>query len=317
MTPGTLWLVSPSYFDAEAYRRLQERVLATLDAQPRPVAERVRFVVADDTGGLDLELAALARERDDTILVTPPFNLGHQRALVFALRNLSQRMRGGDLVVTLDADGEDRPEDLPRLLAPLLDSAEHGREIVVAQRTQRRETLPFKGLYLVFLTIFRGLTGTTMRSGNFAAYSGRTGRTILRHPYFDLCYSSTLVALDLPVKYIPCPRGERYAGRSRMGYGPLVMHGFRMLTPFTDRIAVRSLIAFSGAFALSLALALAAIAIPAVSDEAIPGWAAAGAMAMMVVSLLSVANALILFAVFSQSRGISLSNLEDDAHGNP
>ncbi len=189
MTPGTLWLVSPSYFDTEAYRRLQERVLATLDAQPRPVAERVRFVVADDTGGLDLELAALARERDDTILVTPPFNLGHQRALVFALRNLSQRMRGGDLVVTLDADGEDRPEDLPRLLAPLLDSAEHGREIVVAQRTQRRETLPFKGLYLVFLTIFRGLTGTTMRSGNFAAYSGRTGRTILRHPYFDLCYS--------------------------------------------------------------------------------------------------------------------------------
>ncbi len=125
------------------------------------------------------------------------------------------------------------------------------------------------------------------------------------------------MALDLAVKYIPCPRGERYAGRSRMGYGPLVMHGFRMLTPFTDRIAVRSLIAFSGAFALSLALALAAIAIPAVRDEAIPGWAAAGAMAMMVVSLLSVANALIVFAVFSQSRGISLSNLEDDAHGNP
>lgn len=51
-----------------------------------------------------------------------PFNLGHQDATVYGLRRLASQIAESDLVVTMDSGGEDRPEDVPRLLAPLLAS---------------------------------------------------------------------------------------------------------------------------------------------------------------------------------------------------
>jgi hypothetical protein len=148
----------------------------------------------------------------------------------------------------MDADGEDRPEDLLRLIAPLREEPEKRRTLCVARRTTRRESFQFKSMYFFFRLLFRALTGVTVRSGNYAAYRGWLARRMLRHPYFDLCYSSSLVSLDIPVTSVPCPRGERYAGRSRMNLFSLSMHGLRMLMPFTDRIAVRALAAFSVIF---------------------------------------------------------------------
>ena len=57
-----------------------------------------------------------ARPPAHVTVLQPPFNLGHQRALVYALRKALPQIADEDAVVTLDADGEDRPEDLPRLL---------------------------------------------------------------------------------------------------------------------------------------------------------------------------------------------------------
>jgi len=45
----------------------------------------------------------------------------------------------------------------------------------------------------------------------------------------------------MPVAYVPCERGRRYQGESKMTYGKLAMHGLRMLMPFTDKIAIRAL----------------------------------------------------------------------------
>src|SRR5438105_15401236 len=42
-------------------------------------------------------------------------NLGHQRAIAVGLAYLQQQCQG-DTVVVMDADGQDRPEDIPRLL---------------------------------------------------------------------------------------------------------------------------------------------------------------------------------------------------------
>jgi glycosyltransferase involved in cell wall biosynthesis len=203
----------------------------------------VRFVVIDDTAGQDPEIATL-RDLDDVSVFRPPFNLGHQRALVYALRKALSRIGDDDAVVTLDADGEDRPEDLPRLLAQLNSSMDSQRKVVLALRTKRRESFAFKVFYRLFRLLFRSLTGATVRSGNFAAMPGSIAKRALLHPTFDLSYSSAILALDLPVEYVPCERGERYEGRSKMTYGRLAMHGLRMLMPFTDRIAIRALATF-------------------------------------------------------------------------
>ena len=109
-----LWVVTPVYRDVPSFLTLRERLLGVLADQPY----ETWFVVADDTGGLDPQVEEL-EALPDVLVVDEPFNLGHQRALVFALRKLLPYVADDDIVLTLDADGEDQPEDVPRLFAEL------------------------------------------------------------------------------------------------------------------------------------------------------------------------------------------------------
>ncbi len=303
-------VVCPSFRDIAAFTKLREQLLNVCRNSDLLSDMPVRWVLVDDTGGMDPEVASIAN-LNDVQVVTPPFNIGHQRAIVLGLRSTMEQIADDDLVVTMDADGEDRPEDLPILLAPLLDVPSDQLRMCVAMRTQRQESFQFRTMYVMFRLLFKLLTGTRVRSGNFAAYHGRLARRMLQHPYFDLCYSSSLVALEFDVVGVPCPRGARYAGKSRMNPQKLVMHGIRMLMPFTDRIAIRALITFSAVFALGCILGLAVIGIRIFTSNAIPGWATATLLGIMVISFLALANFVVLFTSFTHSRGISLSGLED------
>jgi hypothetical protein len=307
-TRERLWVVCPSYGDVVAFTMLRKRIVDLVAAEGFSVA--VRFVLVDDTAGNDDEIQDLDAFHDVQV-VTPPFNLGHQRALVYGLRTMSAHFANTDIVVTMDADGEDRPEDLPLLLMPLLSAPTSRRVLSVARRTERRESLRFKVMYFFFRLMFRTLTGVTVRSGNYAAYRGWLARRMLQHPYFDLCYSSSLVSLDIPITSVPCPRGDRYAGRSRMNTFRLIMHGMRMLMPFTDRIAVRALTGFSVVFGLGVLGALTVVAVKIFTTEAIPGWATATLASVLILSFLALSNFVVLFVVFSHSRGLSLAGLEE------
>jgi polyisoprenyl-phosphate glycosyltransferase len=306
-----LWVVAPSYDDVDSFTILRERIRDVVAQATLPI-DGLDFVLVDDTGGVDPNTVSL-RALEDVTVLDPPFNLGHQRAIVFGVRSIRPRLRETD-VVTLDSDGQDKPEDLPRLLAPLL-AHDDLRLVVLARRTKRHESILFRALYLLFRVVFRTLTGTVVRTGNFAAYRGWTAAHVLRHPYFDLSYSSTFLSLNLEIEYVPCARGPRYAGRSRMSYGRLVMHGLGMLVPFTDRIAVRALVALAATTAASVALAVALVCIKLVTDDAIPGWATTALVCLFAVSLIALGNLGVLFAVFSQARGMSLTDVEEAALG--
>jgi hypothetical protein len=311
----TTWIFTPVYRDVRSFRILRERLLEVLAASA--AAGPVRFVVIDDTAGQDPEVASVAG-LDDVTVLQPPFNLGHQRALVYALRKALPRIADDDAVVTLDADGEDRPQDLPRLLAALTARPQPERRAVLALRTKRRESIGFKLLYRGFRLLFRSLTGATVRSGNFAAMPGSMARRALLHPTFDLSYSSAILALDLPIEYVPCERGERYEGRSKMTYGKLAMHGLRMLMPFTDRIAIRALGAFVFFGVLGALLAFVVICLKLFTTSSIPGWTSYIALGALIVSLVALGNFVSLFVLFSQTRAVSLASIEEiDHEANP
>lgn len=252
-----LWVLMPVYFDVQCYLRLREEIEQVLAADARCVQLSPRYVLVDDSAGLDPAVGWLGTRE---VVVTPPFNLGHQRVIVFGLRSLAPQLRDPDIVVTCDSDGQDRPEDLPSLLEPLSRTDASPRMLVLAFRTRRWETLPFKILYQFFKLLFRTLTGFTVRTGNFAAFRGWFARNLLFHPHFDLCYSSSLLSFKTKTVLVPCERGKRYFGESHMGYLPLLIHGIRMLMPFLDRIAIRALVAFS----VIAGLAIAAFAIAVV-----------------------------------------------------
>jgi polyisoprenyl-phosphate glycosyltransferase len=306
----TTWVVTPVYRDTSSFRILRERLLEVLAAEPGAARGPVRFVVIDDTAGQDPEIPAL-EGLGDVIVLRPPFNLGHQRGLVYALRKMRSRFADDDAVVTMDADGEDRPEDLPRLLAALEEGETPEGQVVLALRTKRHEPLPFKVLYRGFKLLFRSLTGATVRTGNYAVMPGGLAKRALLHPTFDLAYSSAILALDLPVTYVPCERGRRYEGESKMTYGKLAMHGLRMLMPFTDRIAIRALAAFVLFGLVGVVLAAVVVFLKYFTNSSIPGWTSYIALGSLIVSLIALGNFVSLFVLFSQTRAVSLANIEE------
>jgi polyisoprenyl-phosphate glycosyltransferase len=306
----TTWVVTPVYRDTGSFLILRERLLEVLAAEPGAARGPVRFVVIDDTAGQDPKIPGLEQLGDVTVL-RPPFNLGHQRGIVYALRKMRPSIADEDAVVTMDADGEDRPEDLPRLLAALDDGDAPERHVVLALRTKRHEPPAFKILYRGFKLLFRSLTGATVRTGNYAVMPGGVAKRALLHPTFDLAYSSAILALDMPVTYVPCERGRRYEGESKMTYGKLAMHGLRMLMPFTDRIAIRALAAFVLFGLVGVVLAVVVVFLKYFTDSSIPGWTSYIALGSLIVSLIALGNFVSLFVLFSQTRAVSLANIED------
>jgi polyisoprenyl-phosphate glycosyltransferase len=301
-----LWLVSPVFFDVESYSKLRENARAALAGSPEL---EIRFVAIDDSAGADAAIRTLESATAQTV-IAPPFPLGHQRALVFGLRRLSTVVDERDLLVTLDADGEDKPEDLIRLLAPLREAGASLRTVAVAARTRRRESPSFKAFYVLFKFFFRSLTGTVILSGNYAAYRGWLTRNVLFHPHFDLAYSSSLLSLGLHVRRVPCERGLRYAGASKMTYLKLIQHGLRMLMPFADRIATRGLIMLACLLCLSL-LAIAVLLGLSVGGYYLPpGWLVYTLCTGTLLCALGATGMVIVFALFVQSQSMSLAQLD-------
>jgi hypothetical protein len=292
--------------DTESYLQLHGEVAAV--CRDERLGDRVRFVVVDDSAGMDHEVGQLAARPDVTVL-TPPFSLGHQRAIVYGLRYIAPDVQPDDVVVTMDSDGEDQPSDLPRLVDELRAS---GNTLVLAQRTKRREPLGFRAMYVCFRLIFRVLTGRRIRSGNFAAQRGSSLVATIDHPSFDLCYSATLLALRRPTSSVPCARGRRYAGSSRMNRYALVAHGMRMLLPFSEAIAVRMFVlaaaTFAGLVTSLVLLAVGVIGHPLTAAVVVP------CIVLAVLFLAAFTGFVVLFSGFSQSSAIAMKGITVPVH---
>lgn len=295
-----LWIIVPVFKDVESFSLLRKRLSDILKNQ----FIKISFVIIDDTGGIDPEISYL-KGQNDLIVLTPPFNLGHQRAIVFGLRNILRNTSEEDVILTMDADGEDRPEDVIRLLNALKSNS----EIVLAERIKRSESLIFKSMYFVFKIMFFSLTGTQIKTGNFALGFCNFLKKIIDHPSFDLCYSSSFLALKIPRTLVPCERGKRYCGRSRMNLKNLIMHGIRMLMPFMDVIAIRSLILFSASFFIGVLLTIFIVGVKFLTVLAIPGWTSYLAAILLTFSFVALSNFLILFASYTHTQATAMKFL--------
>ncbi len=298
----TLWILSPLLRDTESFLRVRREVAEHCGADGS--SRSIRHVIVDDSAGADREVDQL-RALTDVEVLTPPFNLGHQRAIVFGLRQIAASVANDDIVVTMDSDGEDQPADVPRLVHAV---ETEGVPLALAERTERTESFGFRLMYVGFRVLFRLVTGTAVRSGNFAAQRGDSLVTTIGHPSFDLCYSSTLLTLRRPTATVPCARGQRFAGQSRMNRASLVAHGIRMMLPFSERIAVRMLVA-SGVSFVALVTMVVLVLTGAAGDR--PG---AGVLSIVVVlasvMVVTLTSFVVLFAGFAQSSGIAVLGIE-------
>ncbi|MGE5088242.1 MAG: glycosyltransferase family 2 protein [Candidatus Levyibacteriota bacterium] len=153
MDADGVWVVIPAYNEGPVIADVVEAVRATWP----------NVVVVDDCSGDDTREAARSA---GAIVVRHPINLGQGAALQTGIRHALSR--GAEYVVTFDADGQHRPEDI----AVLLDAQRRsGAAVVIGSRfLGAAENLPpsrraLLKLAVLFTRLTTGLKVTDAHNG--------------------------------------------------------------------------------------------------------------------------------------------------------
>jgi glycosyltransferase involved in cell wall biosynthesis len=226
-------------------------------------------IVVDDGSTQPAGVApALPLQNLDCQIVRLGSNMGHQRAIVVGLAHVHKHHADVDSVVVMDGDGEDRPEDVTKLLAA---AERHPDTIISGRRTRRSEGPAFKLLYLGYKILHRVLTGKSVQGGNFSLIPGSRLEAILHANQVWQHYAAGILASRLPVEAIDTYRGNRIDGNSRMNFVGLIVHGLTAISVF-DRVAfVRLFVACAVGMGFATIGIVAAIVFRAASPEA-PAW---------------------------------------------
>ena len=288
-TPLRIALVIPVFDDWRSLAIL----LDAIDVQPGLEQTAIDVIVVNDNSRVDFDggfIESQYRRIQRLEIVNLICNLGHQRAIAVGLV-AARDLAGVDGIIVMDSDGEDRPADVPRLIAA---AREQPGKIICAKRAKRSESVAFKSLYVIYLFIFRWFAGTKIDFGNFCyiPYSALNG--IAHSPNLWNHLAATLVRSRLPLQRISTERGGRYAGKSAMTLSTLVVHGLSAVSVYSDIVLVRLMIAMFGVSAMTVAGIAIVITIRLFSDIAIPGWASNVVGSLSVVLLQS-----LIFAVIS------------------
>lgn len=285
MPQPALAIVTPVYEDKEASGRLFAKLAQRF-------GERL-FLVAVDDGSVrePVQASALTDAGLNGVVLRLKRNVGHQRAIAIGLSYVAEHLPEVGRVVVMDSDGEDTPETIDDLLKAL-DS--DGHDIAVAQRKSRVESLQFRAFYVLYKIIFGAMTGRKISFGNFMALKpGALRRLTAMHELWTHVAGSVL-ASKLRLALVPLDRGARYAGRSKMNFVGLALHGFKALMVFAEDVLVRVGLACVLISVLAILGAVAAIVLKLIGF-ATPGW-------------FSVALG-VLFLVFLQTAALTLMTL--------
>ncbi len=257
--PPAVSVVVPLLDEARTVDALVARVRGALESR----AGGFELVLVDD-GSRDGTAARLrALEADDPRLRVFELtrNFGQMAALacgLFAAR--------GDVVVTMDADLQNPPEEIPKLL----DAIDKGAFVATARRAQRYERT-WRWLASRFVhALARVLTGADIRDfgGQFKAYRREVVEALGRvwapgKPLFPLA-----LWLGYPVAEVDVRHDPRAAGESRYGFAALVRINLDLVTSFSTL----PLALLGGVGALALALGAFGLALCAWLEPA--GWLA-------------------------------------------
>jgi polyisoprenyl-phosphate glycosyltransferase len=218
-------------------------------------------------------------------------NMGHQKALAIGLSYAYHNM-AFDKIIVMDADGEDKPEDV----SLLLHASNERDNLIVAHRSSRQNRKRFKGFYFIYKFLFRLLTGREISFGNFMVLNKNVVSRLVYTNEIWNHLAAAIIKSRIVYKKTQTHRGKRYTGGSKMNFSSLVLHGLGAIGVFIDTIATRLLIFSIIMIGISILSIFVIIAIKFFTSAAIPGWATTAFSSMLIVLLQSCL--LSLFTIF-------------------
>lgn len=290
------------------------RLLAALDAVAAGLTDEVHVLLVDDGSSeppparLDFTPRALRSVR----VLPLRRNLGHQRAIALGLTHFYVE-RKARAVVVMDADGEDAPADVPKLLAEL--AVHGGTKAVFAARARRSEGPTFWLGYQAYKLLHRVLTGRRVEVGNFSVLPWTLLERLVGVSEIWNHYAAAVYKARFPLAQVAVPRAQRLDGRSKMNFVALVTHGLSAISVYGDTVGVRLICFAAGLIALALVGLAAALGFELASPDALPAWIASwtGLVGVLLVGLLGVLTLAVLFLLQSRER-YSFLPLRDYRH---
>lgn len=219
---------------------------------------KIELLIVDDCSNVefqDYERLKSIKSIEHISILRLKKNLGHQRAITSGLCYLAQNNKI-DLVVVMDSDGEDNPDNIIDLLHE--SNKKNHKEVVFARRSKRSERMSFRFFYSLYTFVFRMLTGDAMRVGNFSLIPRALLPNIGVISELWNHYSAGLRRSGIPFSEINVPRAKRLCGKSKMNLVTLVTHGLSSIAVYGEVVATRILI-FSATLASLSFLGLVAI----------------------------------------------------------
>ena len=167
-------------------------------------------------------------------------NRVHQRCIAAGLKYISKN-EDFDHVIIMDADGEDRPEELNDFYKK---SLENPNMTITGNRFKRSEGIIFRFLYEGHKILTLIFTGTFIKFGNFSCLPKDHVEQLIQKPYLWNSYSSSVVRTISERTSIPSIRGYRYVQPSKMNFFSLFFHSLSIISVFRSAVIIRSIIYF-------------------------------------------------------------------------
>ena len=192
-------IVIPVYNEAEILQQFHGELKAVLEQIPFP--SKVYYVDDGSSDATPEILKALAAEDTNLRVISLSRNFGHQAALSCGLEQAE-----GDVIVTMDGDGQNPPELIPEMLALYQD----GYDIVICQRRQEEGQTFFKKItsqgFYKFINWF-GNQKIIPNAADFRLLSRRAVQALIAMPEYHrflrgmvswIGFNSTVLPFDPP-----------------------------------------------------------------------------------------------------------------------
>lgn len=303
-----LVIAMPVYEDWESAALLCEALHSEL-ARLADVQSTILLIDDGSTRQMNDEFARTNQSSNDLWVLRLRRNLGHQRAIAVALAYIHEKIPC-EAVIVMDADGEDRPIEIPRLIQSYREST--APATIFVERGRRIESLTFKAYYQIYRFFHRLLTGRGIRFGNFSLMPAEHLTSIVAFPELWNHFAAAVLQARLPYFTIRADRGSRLRGKSKMNFVSLVIHGLSALFASYEVVSTRLLAATAILFTVTLTLLVSVVLVKLLTNLAIPGWATitGGLLLLMGFELLTTTISII-FSVMMSRNNLGFLPLRD------
>ena len=172
-------------------------------------------------------------------------NRGHARCIASGLKYILEKEEF-DYVIPMDGDGEDRPEEIKKLVSKL---KEYPDKVIVGERVKRSESSFFKVCYFIHKIITYTFTGQSIKFGNYTCLPKSIVEKMINEKATWNSFSGSLAKVVKNKVTIASKRGTRYFGPSKMSFMNLLKHSFSIISVFKFGVIIKSFI-FSAVYLL-------------------------------------------------------------------